>query len=219
MSTIQDRARAATAVRVGRRDWRDKRLWWGIALVVASVFVGARAMAASDDGVAVWSLTRALPAGTVLGADDVRPVTVALPAETVEGYAAVAGGPATDPRGRTLAHDVSDGQLLALGALVSGAQSAPVRRQVTVPVEALHAPPALARGDRVDVYVTAAQSTAATAPVLQGAVVAEVADDRSALGAATEIGVVLDIATDQAPALVAALRGGSVDLVRVPGSA
>ncbi len=110
---------------------------------------------------------------------------------------------------------------LVLLAVLVGSR---VRRLVTVPVDALHAPPGLARGERVDVYVTPKDGasvggdavTVLPALVLAGALVADpgVVDQS---GSSNQVGVVLDVAAKDADRAVAAARAGDVDLVRVGG--
>ncbi|MGH3355437.1 MAG: hypothetical protein ACRDOJ_06035, partial [Nocardioidaceae bacterium] len=46
--------------------WRDPRLWVGLMLVAASVVVGARLLAASDDTVGVWAVGRDIGEGARL---------------------------------------------------------------------------------------------------------------------------------------------------------
>jgi hypothetical protein len=193
---------------------RDVRLAVGVTLVVVSVVLGGRLVASSGDRVPVWSLRQSLAAGTTLHEDDL--VAVPAAAGTVTAYVPQA----TDVTGRTLARDVGVGELLPAAALTDAATAD--RRMVTVPVDPLHAPPALSRGERVDVYVSpkdgasVGQDGVTVLPtlVLAGALVADpgVADTA---GTTSQLGVVLDVGTRDAGRAVAAARGGDVDLVRV----
>ncbi len=143
-------------------------------------------------------------------------VAVPAAAGTVTAYVSQA----TDVTGRTLARDVGVGELLPAAALTDAATAD--RRMVTVPVDPLHAPPALSRGERVDVYVSpkdgasVGQDGVTVLPtlVLAGALVADpgVADTA---GTTSQLGVVLDVGARDAGRAVAAARGGDVDLVRV----
>ena len=202
----------AMRLRAGRRDLR---LAAGVALVVLSVVLGARILASADDRVQVWSLASPLAAGTTLRADDLVAVPVAL--DDLAAYV-----PASDDvLGRVLLRDTGAGELLPAAAL--GDAGAADLRWVTVPVDPLHAPPGLARGERVDVYVTPSDG-AAVGPgvqvlpslVLPGVLV----DDpgtADASGVTDLLGVVLEVPASDADRAVAAARAGDVDLVRVGG--
>ena len=192
---------------------RDVRLALGVLLVLASVVVGARVVTTADDRVAVWSVTAALAEGTTLTADDLAATPVAV--NDLSAYAVTAESIV----GQRLSRDLGAGELVPRAALAvtSGAD----RRLVTVPVDPLHAPPALARGERVDVYVSPrdGSSVGAGVEVLPALVLAKalVADPGSvdAGGASDQVGVVLDVSAADADRAVAAARGGEVDLVRV----
>ena len=199
-------------LRAGRRDLR---LAAGVALVVLSVVLGARLLAAADDRVPVWSLASSLSAGTTLTSADLVAVPVAL--DDVAAYV----GSGTDVVGQVLTRDVAAGELLPAAAVGEG--DAGSRRLVTVPVDPLHAPPALARGERVDVYVTPADGAAVGSgvDVLPALVLAGVLVDdpgmADASGGTDLLGVVLDVSAEDAERAVAAARAGDVDLVRVGG--
>jgi hypothetical protein len=183
--------------------------------VVLSVVLGARVLASADDRVQVWSLASPLSAGTTLDASDLVAVPVAL--DDLAAYVPAS----TYLVGQVLRRDVGAGELLPSAAVGEG--GAVDRRLVTVPVDPLHAPPGLARGERVDVYVTPADGAAVGSGVdvlpslvLEGALV----DDPGAADASgvTElVGVVLDVSAADADRAVAAARAGDVDLVRVGG--
>jgi hypothetical protein len=194
---------------------RDLRLALGVVLVLASVVLGARVLAAADDRAEVWALAGPLAAGTTVSADDLVPVGVAL--EDLTPYVEVG----TDVEGMVLLRDVGADELLPAAALVDADAAARDRRWVTVPVDPLHAPPGLARGERVDVYVTPADGAAlgdvevVPVLVLAGALVADPGGlDPS--GLSDRLGVVLDVAAADADRAVAAARAGDVDLVRAP---
>jgi hypothetical protein len=195
---------------------RDLRLALGVALVVASVVIGSRVLAAADDRVPVWSASSGLAAGTTLSADDLVATPVAV--DDLAAYAATS----QDLVGLRLTRDLGAGELVPLSAL--GPSAGADRRLVTVPVDPLHAPPSLARGERVDVYVSPDDGTSVgdgvevlPALVLAGALVAD-PGATDATGVTDQVGVVLDVAAADADRAVAAARGGEVDLVRVGGA-
>jgi hypothetical protein len=197
-----------------RTERRDLRLGIGVALVVVSVVLGAKLLSSAGDRVPVWSAKQSLAAGTTVRADDL--VAVAVATDALAAYVPQS----SDVTGKVLARDVGAGELVPAAALADAAADA--RRLVTVPVDPLHAPPGLARGERVDVYVSpkdgasVGQDGVTVLPklVLAGALVAD-PGSVDAAGASSQIGVVLDVAAEDADRAVAAARGGDVDLVRV----
>jgi hypothetical protein len=109
----------------------------------------------------IWAATRTLAAGSVLSADDVRPVAARIP-----GGAYV---PASESVvGRTLAQPVGAGELLAHSSVTATAPAT----KVTIPFDARSAPP-LARGQRIKVWVSA--KGCAEVPLLQDVTVQDVA--------------------------------------------
>ena len=194
------------ANRPRRAWWRDPRVLAGIGIVLACTFIGARLLSGGGDTVAVWQVNRDLAAGAVVNADDVTAVQVDRAAATTY---AVADGLPTAP----LARDLLAGELLPAPSEVPPADA----RWVTVPVEPLHAPVDLAPGERVDVYATQGADLGDPARpelVLPAALVSSVSAD--AVGFGGEYGVVLEVAPEAAADVLAAVRTGAVDLVRVP---
>jgi hypothetical protein len=197
-------------------DRRDLRLALGVALVLASVVLGARLVSAAGARVEVWSLRTAMAAGSTLHDDDL--VSTPVGADSLAPYLLAS----RDVAGSRLARDVGAGELLPAAALTT---ASPDRRLVTVAVDPLHAPPGLARGERVDVYVTPKDGvslggdgvTVLPSLVLAGVVVADPGAVDPA-GASGQVGVVLDVAAKDADRAVAAARAGDVDLVRVGSS-
>ncbi len=189
--------------------WRQPRFLVGCALIVGSVLVGALVVGGADDRVMVWSARHDLATGSVINADDLMAVPVAM--DQAQRYLDSTG---SQILGRRLARAVGQDELIAITAVGSGAAD---RRLITVPVEPVHAPTDLARGDRVDVYASprdAATAGGASRLVLTNALVEQVSTDvDSARG---ELAVVLDVQKDQAAAIVNAVRTGVLDLVRVP---
>ena len=191
---------------IRRGHWRDARLWIGLALIIVSMVVGARVLAASQHTVTVWQAERDLAPGS---APLVRPVAVAL------GPLADAYARADAPLTGRMREPVAAGALVPVGAVGDPAPSDV--RLVTVPVEPLHAPVGLAAGDVVDVWVSASDAGQVPQPsalVREGVLVSDVASDTVGVGG--QIAVVLEVPASDVAGLVQAMRGGAVDLVRVP---
>lgn len=138
-------ARAAVA--------RRRRVPWvvaGVALVVGFALAFATVSARLGGGRGVLALKRSLPAGHVLGAGDLRSVSVPVSA----GLATLPATQAASVLGRPLAVPVVAGSLLGPGEVGAGS-SLPVGQAVVgLAVKAGQYPPALASGDRVDVVDT-----------------------------------------------------------------
>lgn len=208
----QGRAAAAPAARRQRTArFSDLRLWLGILLLVGSTSAGYLLLSRGEDTVTVWRATRDLAPGTP--PTGLEPVAVSRDLAD-GGYARP--GDLLDGR---LRWPIMTGGLLPLAAL----QSAPGTdaRQVTVPVDPLHAPVALQAGDVVDVWsMPRPESVAADdrepVLVLPAAVVTSVAEDSIGIGG--EIAVVLEVPADVVASVVAATRTGVVDLVAVPAT-
>jgi hypothetical protein len=197
-----------------RTERRDVRLAVGVGLVVVSVVLGARLLSSAGDRVLVWTARQPLAAGTTLRADDL--VAVGVGSDALAAYVAES----SDLEGKVLARDVGAGELVPASALADA--EAGSRRLVTVPVDPLHSPAGLARGERVDVYVSPKDGTSVGEDgvtvlptlVLAGALVADPGSIDTA-GTTSQVGVVVDVAAEDADRAVAAARGGDVDLVRV----
>lgn len=201
----------APAMRIARVRWRDVRLWAGLALILISMIAGARLLSGPDGAALVWRASADLARGSV---------PIAEPVQVQLGDAAGAYLPAEVPIDGRMLIEVPAGALIPARAI--GDPAVGDVREVTVPVDPLHAPVTLAAGDRVDVWATAtdAQATgldpASTAPTLVLPGVLVVAADREALGVGGEIPVVLQVPTAQVALLVQALRAGVIDLTAVP---
>ena len=199
------------ATRVSRPKWRDARLIGGVLLVLVSVILGARLLSGAGHTTPVWVAAHDLSAGTSLRSSDLIKRDVRL--ESVAGSYLSAGGAV--PVGYVLARPVASGELVPAAA-VTAASTAPDRRLVTVPVERFHRPGDLRHGLRVDVYVTLTPSggTASTSLVLASATVEDVLNDGGRFGPTGDsMGVVLGVSPADVPALVAASRSGTLDLV------
>lgn len=146
---ITDASHAPPATRAGSSGWRDPRLWIGLALVAASVLVGARVLAGADRTVEVWAVVADQPPGGALAEDDL----VARRVRFVDDADLAAYLPVRDglPERRTLVRAVGGGELLPAAALGDGVEE---RTEVPVwaPAEAVAG--SIEPGSVVDVWVT-----------------------------------------------------------------
>lgn len=183
--------------------WRDTRLWIGIVLVVASMFIGARLFTVDDGRTMVWAASADMAAGAT--PSQVELVSVALgSAESLylEGQ--------VRPTGRLLI-PVQRGTLIPRSALATDVTDLALR-YVTVAVDVANAPPSIASGALVDVWSVDEEGIAQQ--VLDRIVVDQVAGEPG--GVRTGIQVVLQVTAGQVGALLAATRTGVLDLVAVP---
>ncbi|MGY1604160.1 SAF domain-containing protein [Geodermatophilus sp. SYSU D00815] len=193
--------------RVRPPRWLDLRLVLGVLLVLGSVLLGARVVAAADATVPVWAASGDLAAGTVLTADDLVRVDVRLDG-TGQAYLSTT----TRPEGRTLARAVRDGELLPRSALVEPEDLV----QLALPVQSGFVPPSLRRGQLVDVYAVADPAAGATA-VADGSVtrVVSSAPVQAVSGRSegvlstptTTVQVVVSVDADEASDVLAAIGG------------
>lgn len=204
-STRTLEGRGPGAVRQQAARFVDARLVGGVVLICVSVAAGVLLLGRGPDTVTVWRASRDLAAGSQVV--DAEPV--ALPRSSVSDRYVSAD---QEPAG-VLTRPVASGELLPISALAAGP---PVStRRVTVPVDPLHAPPGLQAGETVDVWSSLdAQSPQPPTLVLADVVVAGVSAEDSGLSG--QVGVVLAVPEAQVAAVVAASRGGVLDLVAVP---
>jgi len=142
--------------------WRDPRLWIGILLVLASVVVGARVLAAADDTVAVWEVNREIAAGMPIGSGDVDSTRLRFAdAEDVDRYL-LASEPI--PVGAHLTRDVGAGELLPTASLTTTDSN--VAYQLPLGVGSEGVPAGLSVGDHVDVWAVPESEEPAAEPVL-----------------------------------------------------
>jgi len=201
--------------RVRPPRWLDLRLVLGVLLVLGSVLVGARVVTAADATVPVWSASVDLAAGTVLGSDDLVAVDVRL-----DDVAAAYLATSTRPEGRALARAVRAGELLPRSVLEEPAGLV----QLALPVQAGYVPPALARGQLVDVYAVADPAVGAAVEtggdvdlVVSGAPVQAVTGRGEGVlsTATTTVQVVVAVAADEAAGVLRSIGGrGLVVVVR-----
>jgi hypothetical protein len=154
-----------TARRASAPGWRDLRLWVGVALVAASVLVGALVLGTSGDTVAVWAASDTMGPGHALTADD---LTVRRVGFTDAADASLYFGADEQlPSGLRLLHGVAAGELLPRAAV--GSVDAADLRQVPVSVASDQVPGSVGVGDVVDVYVRpSTRSGCAGTPVCSG---------------------------------------------------
>jgi len=209
-----------TATRLQRPSWRDSRLVVGVVLVLLSMTVGAKALAAADETVPMYAAAASLVPGQPVTQKDVKRVDVQLGVDRSR-YLTADHDIAAD----TFAlRDVRPGELLPASAL--GTRAAVDLKPVSVPVDDGGAAQ-LTAGSVVDVWVNAKDSTSAPEkygkPVktLEAAPVARTPDARgSGLGDAsgtTAVQIMVPEASVQA--LIAAIdQGAKITLVPVSGS-
>lgn len=148
VSTQLGKHDAPPATRAARPGWRDPRLWIGVALVAASVVVGARLVGGADDTIEVWAATADLAPGHPVVETDLTARRVRFDEDDAGRYLRV--GHAL-PDGAVLARAVGAGELVpaaALGEAGGGLQEVPV----WAPYDAV--PGDLGAGAVVDVWVT-----------------------------------------------------------------
>jgi hypothetical protein len=189
--------------------WSDLRLWLGISLLIASMFVGARVMASGEETVTLWRASSERALGSPL--TGVEAVVVALNGAQEPYFRGLI------PPSGIVVRPIGTGEFIPSAALSA---LPPVdSRVVTVPVDPLHVAIGLNAGDQVDVWSSSkdAGSVGSILPpmlVLTGLTVRAVASD--VVGTGGEIGVVLLVPVTQVPDLVQAIRTGVIDLVKVP---
>ncbi|GAB4062590.1 flagellar protein FlgA [Angustibacter speluncae] len=214
MSVVTDLP-APPAARLRPPSWRDPRLLVGVLLVLGSVVLGARVVAAADDTEPYYVAARAITPGDRIGPDDLRVVDVRL-GDAGEGYLGADAGPAAD---LVATRTVAAGELVPRGSV--GAASDVALQPVAVPVTTL--PDGLRAGTVVDVWVAQPDPERAGAflepeRVVQGADVADVGDAGSSLGSTGDSTVQVLLAPDVLPVVLGALANDAVvSLVPAPG--
>lgn len=194
---------SAPAKRARSARWRDPRLLAGVVLVAVAMAGGALLLNRGSVGTPTVRALRDLPVGVTVSDADVEIVTADIPG--TQAYLAQ-----IEP-GEVVVRAIHAGELVPADALTA---HAPVDvRMVTVPVEPLHAPPGLAPGSRVDVWVTSDREGALPELALADALVSSVSTETDS--ATGQRGVVLQVAPADAGKVVAASQS-SVDLVVRP---
>lgn len=214
------------AVRWRRARWLDPRLIIGLLLVLGSVVVGTRVIAAADRTVPVLVAASDLAPGQPLTPELVETRDVMLDGD-LDRYLTGAVG-----RGYVVVRAVGQGELLARSAIAAATDDRGLR-YVTIPLPAAEVPVGLAGGDLVDVWQLpppdAADRTASR--LLSGAGVTESDSGDDGLptaGGQARVTLAITAASDgRAPAaldeaiaaLIPAARSGLVYLTVVPAAA
>jgi len=209
-----------TAARLRQPSWRDTRLVVGVVLVLLSMAVGAKVVAAADDTVPMYAAVTSLVPGQPVTQRDVRRVDVQLGADRSR-YVVADHDIAPD----TFAlRDVRPGELLPTSAL--GTRADINLKPVSVPVDS-GAAAQISASSIVDVWVNAKDPSSAAEkygnPVktLEAAPVVRIPEaSSSALGSASGKSVVQIMVPEvRVQALIAAIdQGARITLVPVPGS-
>jgi len=196
------------ARRIRPPSWLDLRFVTGLLLVAGCTVAGTAIVSSAGRAIQVWALTRDLATGTVLSAEDVRPVRVRL-FDSAPGYV----GTDRSPAGRAVGRALAAGELLPASALRASSPglvvNLPVRSENT---------PSVARGQAVDVW--AGTKDCGPRRVLVASTVQEVrTDDAGALSDGTGVlQVVLRVGPVDAERLLAVLGADStIRLVVVDG--
>ena len=193
-----------SAKRLQRPSWRDSRLVVGVLLVIVAATLGAKAVASADDRAPVWVAATNLVAGDAVETTSFVRADVRL-ADGMNAYLA-ADSPA--PTGAFMLRDVRAGELVPASA-VGGADAVDVQR-VTVRADALSTS-GLARGSRVDVFVTPKapttgdEASAPTRRVLRSAAVANILTSSGGFGAGSMTSVQIYVPADKVQPLVEAV--------------
>lgn len=211
----ESRLSSPPANRPRRSRWRDPRLWLGALLMLASVVIGARVLAAADDTVAVWALNRDVSAGMSVNAADMRTARVHF----TDGAAADRYWLATDqlPAAAAFTRDIGAGELLARSAISTDPAAVP--HQLPLGVTSAGLPAGLSVGDHVEVWaVPKPEEVRSSAKlVLPDVAVMSVGEVGVAgLGSDRQVVVALPSPAETA-AVLDALNGATVVLVRISG--
>lgn len=196
-----------------RRHWSVWRALLGVLLVVVGALAAMTLANRSEERVTVWVSTRALPAGQVLTAADVR--ARSMDAAAVADLDGVITGPDSTVVGRATAMPIAAGVLLSAGLLGDRAWPPAGAAVTAVAVPAGGYPPSLSAGTSVEVILSPAgdgqRSDSSAARERVSAVVVSIASAASGDGSAV---IELQLPTAGAVAVASA---GSVRLVAVSG--
>jgi hypothetical protein len=193
--------------RVRPPRWLDLRLVLGVLLVLGSVLLGARVVSAADATVPVWAASADLAPGTEISPDDLVAVDVRLDA-AAKSYLSTS----ERPDGWLLSRAVRAGELLPYSALEEASELV----QVALPVQAGFVPPALTRGQLIDVYAVADPAAGATVVadgsvtlVVEEATVQQISEraDGVLSTPTTTVQVVISVPADEAADVLGAIAG------------
>lgn len=153
------------AVRSRRSGWRSPRLAIGVVLVAGCVVLGARTFAAADETVPVWAVVTELPAGALIGTEDLERRQLRFP-DDATAAAYVSASTPVEP-GSRVNRGVGAGELLPRAAVEVGAAEALVEVPLSVASDDL--PSTVRQGSTVDVWVTADPASGAAGAATSGA--------------------------------------------------
>ena len=206
---------APRAARLAAPRWLDARLALGVLLVLVAVVAGARVFAAADDFSRVYVAAHDLAPGERLAPGDLTVGRVRMDGQSSHYVAAGA----SMPLGYVVTRYVGANEFVPFAALSAAGDVAPTRL-VTVPVQPGHLPAELARGARVDVYVTPKVGAGSPVPaprlVLAGVPVESREGGSRTFGGSSALAVVLAVPVDDVVAMVHAVESGTIDLVTLP---
>ena len=171
-------------------------------LVLGSVVLGAKLLAAADDTVALWQLERDMAAGSAITSADVRVTRVHFDEPADSARYVDASSPLV--AGATLTRDVGAGEMLTVSGVTTASTVPP--QVLPLAVTAAGMPSELAPGDSVDVWATPRGDGGGGRPrpvqVLQDAIVTAVgAAAAVGLGGDRQVAVALPQETDVGSAL------------------
>lgn len=203
------------AARLALPRWLDLRLVIGVLLVLVSIAVGARVIAAADRTVPVLVAAEDLAPGQPLTADLVESRGVLLE-QGLDQYLTGAVG-----SGYVVVRPVERGELLPRSA-ISAATEIEAARYVTLPVAGTEAPAGIGAGAIVDVWLTPADGDGPAFLLLSGVTVTAASSGSGGLaGSSGQVQVTLAVVDDEldevTAELVAAARAGLVYLTALPG--
>lgn len=180
--------------RIATPSWFDLRLVLGVALVLASVLLGAKLVSSARHTASVVAARRDLAAGTVLSVDDLTVVSARLPGS---GRGVYANGP-SDLVGQRLSRPLAAGELVPIASVDDGA----THTTITVPLEAAAAPD-LRKGQRIELWVSVGDCAAMV--LLPDVAVQAVRTDSGAFDTTGGQDVTISVAPTHADRVVAAL--------------
>ena len=205
------------ATRARPPGWRDPRLWIGIAIVAASVVIGARVVGSADDTVTVWSVATDLAPGHQVTEADLVVARVRFEEESTTSLYL-----ATDeelPADLHLVRGLTAGELLPRAALGSATDAGTV--QVSVAVAPQQVPPGVGAGDRVNVWVVdeaRGDSRPGASRVLEDVVVVAAPAAAESFGSVADgRQLVLGVPRDESEAVASILAASGDDRVRIVG--
>ena len=203
------------ANRPRRARWRDPRLWLGALLVLASVVIGARVLAAADDTVAVRALTRDVGPGMSVSAADLSTVRVHFSDAADANRYWAASDPL--PVSAAFTRDIGAGELLARSAVSTDPAAVP--HQLPLGVTSAGLPSDLSVGDHVEVWaVPKPEEARRSATLVLPDVSVMSVGDVSVAGLGSDRQVVVALPDPgETSAVLDALNGATVVLVRIGG--